>query len=387
MKFCLQNIPHLEIDPAFSSEREWLDHLRMLAELPYPSLALMPSILPIVRQRVPCKFGGFGWTDAQLQPLAFMSEQTNLRAYRWWASNLEVAFRIFPLREQWEDRGEGVRERCARPDFEALDFYEEVFASQGVRWLAVAPVAIADGERRGFLSAYRQKAAGPFADEEQTSLQHAVDALAMLDSKNNPLSALPTSDMKAVAETNLLIQADGSMSARSQEGARLIYLLGGANMHSLEWARPDWLALPDTVREAAQRLFEHDAGEIRQRLRIDQPWGRFDFFLEKLPHHSDAASAVVAVSLRYFEAVDITVARRLTGWPLSPREKRIVVAGARNPNLAQLAQALGITINTLKSYNKEMVDRLGIGSRQELIEALLSDDAAQYDLCYPGHSA
>lgn len=177
------------------------------------------------------------------------------------------------------------------------------------------------------------------------------------------------------------------MSARSQEGARLIYLLGGANMHSLEWARPDWLALPDTVREAARRLFEHDAGEMRQRLPIDQPWGRFDFFLEKLPHHSDAAGSGVAVSLRYFEAVDITVARRLAGWPLSPRKRRIAVAGARNPNIAQLAQVLGITINTLKSDNKEMVDRLGIGSRQELIEALLSDDAAQYDLCYARHSA
>lgn len=205
MKYFLQNFPHLQIDPAFSSEREWLDHLRGLTELPYPSLALMPSILPIGRQRVQCKFGGFGWTDAQLQPLAFMSEQTNLPAYRWWASNLEAVFRIFPLREQWEDRGEGLRERIAGPDSEALDFCEEVFASQGVRWLAMAPVAIADGERRGFLSAYRQKAAGPFTDNEQASLQHAADALATLDSKNNSLSALPTSDMNAVAETNLLI--------------------------------------------------------------------------------------------------------------------------------------------------------------------------------------
>ena len=93
--------------------------------------------------------------------------------------------------------------------------------------------------------------------------------------------------------------------------------------------------------------------------------------------------AVVALGLRHFEAVGIAVARRLASWPLSPREKRIVVAGTRSANLAQLAEALGVKVNTLKSYNKEMVDRVGVGSRQALIEALLGDEAAEHDLC-PG---
>jgi len=164
----------------------------------------------------------------------------------------------------------------------------------------------------------------------------------------------------------------------------VIYLLGGANMHSLEWARPDWLALPEIAREAAQGLFAYAGSEARQRLRIDQSWGRLEFFLEKLPHRQRAAEeAVVALGLRYFEAVDISVARRLADWPPSSREKRIAVAGTRSANLAQLAEALGNQINTLKGYNKEMVDRLGAGSRQALTEALLGDEAAEHDLC-PG---
>lgn len=86
------------------------------------------------------------------------------------------------------------------------------------------------------------------------------------------------------------------------------------------------------------------------------------------------------IGIRYFEPIDITVARRLAGWPLSPKEKRILIASARNPAQHQLADALGITVNTLKSYNNEMVSRLGVESRHSRISALLSDQAARHDI-------
>lgn len=180
------------------------------------------------------------------------------------------------------------------------------------------------------------------------------------------------------------------MAARSEEAARLIYLLGGANMHTLDWARPDWLALPDLVRDTAKRLFEHAESELRQRVRVDQAWGRFEFSLEKMPHRHEHNEPLVVIGIRYFETVDITVARRLAGWPLSPREKRIVIAATRTGNLPELAEALGITVNTLKSYNKEMVDRLGVASRQDLIDLLLSEEVAEHDLVLarkPGFAA
>lgn len=378
----LSKLPGIEIDSRLGSDREWIDHLRILAELPYPSLALMPSILPLVRRRVPSALAGFGWADLNFSPLAFMTEHMHLRAYRWWATNLDVAFRMFPIREQWESRGESARLGCLAPEFEDTEFCQEVFISQGVRWITIAPVAIADGHRLGFLSLYREPEAGPYTSEEQARLLRGTDALAALDRPDNPLATLPASSLKEAAETSLLLQEDGSMVARSQEAARLIYLLGGANMHTLEWARPDWLALPAPVRDAAQWLFEHPDREGQRRVRIDQPWGRFEFTLEKMVHHQQAERPLVTVGLRYFEAVDITVARRLAGWPLTPREKTILIASTRSSNLAQLAGVLGISINTLKTYNKELVDRIGLGSRTALIDLLLGDEAAQFDSCH-----
>jgi DNA-binding CsgD family transcriptional regulator len=129
-------------------------------------------------------------------------------------------------------------------------------------------------------------------------------------------------------------------------------------------------------------MFARPEPELSQRVRIHQPWGRFDFLLEKMAEHHAPHEALVVVGIRYFEAIDITVARRLAGWPLSPREKRLIVASTRSGNLAELAQALKITVFTFKTYNKELVDRLQVGSRQQLIELLLSEDAARNELLF-----
>lgn len=380
MQYKFRQVPELIHNRSFGTDREWLEHLRLIAELPYPSLALMPSILPIIRCRVSNTVGGFGWTDLDFAPLAYMTDQMHLSAYQWWASNLEVAFGMFPIAEQWASRGEMVRRICLGADFETSALFREVLVPQGLRWMTIAPGTIAGGTRLGFLSMYRPREAGPYTDREQELLLRAAKALAALDRPANPLSALPACPMREVAQASALVRADGSMAARSQEAARLIYLLGGANMHTLDWARPDWFALPASVREAAQRLFDHPDSELRQRVRIDQAWGRFEFALEKMPHQLDEKEPLVIIGIRYFEAVDITVARRLAGWPLSPREKSIVIAGTRSGTLPDLAEALGITVNTLKSYNKEIVDRLGVASRQDLIDLLLGEEAAIHDL-------
>lgn len=378
--FRLRALPAVTVDTAFTSEREWINHLRILAELPYPSLALMPSILAVVRCRLIADLCGFGWTDQHLSPRSFMTEYMNEGAYRWWVSNLDVAFRMFPIKVQLEGRGNIIRHACTAPGFEESDFCREILVGQGMRWMALAPASIAGGQGYGFMSVYRELKHGPYTDEEQSRLACAVEALAALDSPNNPLAALPPCALKESDESKLLIRADGTMAARSMEAMRLIYLLGGANMFTLEWARPDWLALPDQIRATAQALFRLQEHEARRRIRIDQSWGRFDFVLEKMSDREIAGAAVVMIGIRYHEPIDITVARRLAGWPLSPREKRILVAATRTANLAELAEALGITVNTLKSYNKELVDRLGVESRQALIDLLLSDEAAHRDL-------
>lgn len=382
VRYRLSGLSAVEIDTRFASERDWLAHLALLADLPYPSMALLPSILATVRCRVDGTVGGFGWTDGGMNPTAFMTEHMNLRAYRWWADNAREFFEQCPIQEQWVSQGESFRSFVASDEFAQTAFFREVFGSQSLRWATLAPVRIADGTGYGFLSIYRSDEMGPFTDQEQARLCAGTQALAGLDRRDNPWSTLAPAAMALSGEASLLVRPGGALQARSQEAARLLYLQGGANMHTLEWARMDWQALPPDVREATQKLFERPEAEATAQVETQQPWGRFDFLLEKMTENEDPSTAIVVVGIRYFEAIDITVARRLAGWPLSPREKRLVVAGTRSASLAELAQALGITVLTLKTYNRELVDRMQVGSRQQLIERLLSSDTARHELVF-----
>ncbi|MDR2333612.1 MAG: hypothetical protein LBE61_09030 [Burkholderiaceae bacterium] len=381
MHYRLSSLPELEIGKGFVSERDWLAHLGVLADLPYPSLSLMPSILSIIRKGVAGEICGFGWANGAMHPVAFMTENMNLRAYHWWNHNAGEFFALCPVQEQWDSQGESFRQVVTAPEFTRTGMFREVYGSLGVRWATLAPVQLADGQGYGFLSIYRAEAAGPYTAEEHACLQRGTRALASLDRQDNPWHRLAPAETALASAASLIVRPDGSLSARSREAARLLYLQGGATMSVLEWVRMDWLALPPQVREMAQWMFAQPESEISRRVGLQQPWGRFEFVLEKVLEHraSAAAEALIIVNIHYFEAIDITVARRLAGWPLSPREKRIVIAGARCTDLAELADALQITLLTLKTYNRELVGRLQVGSRQRLIELLLSDEAARHD--------
>jgi len=364
------------VDPttrSFASEREWLDHLRILAELPYPSLPLALSILPIARLWVRADMGGLGWAqDGSIYPDAFVTEYLNERAFVWWQQNLEYVFtELHPLKELIETQGNSHRALCDAPGFADTEYYREVMQRQGFRWAALAPVRLQIEHRWSFLALYRSAEHGRFTDEEQSALYKGAQALAQLDSPTNPMAALPPCEQREVASSSLIISSDGNMVMRSQSALHLLYLLGEADAHSMDWARPDWGALPQSAREFVQIMFEAQSLELRRTLKLQRPWGSFEFALEKMPNRSMPGASVVVINIRYFEPIDITVARRLTGWKLSPREKRILIASTREVSLAKLAETFGITLHTLKGYNKELVDRLGAESRQAIIDHLL----------------
>ena len=178
--------------------------------------------------------GGFGWADADLDPLAFMSERMNERAFNWYLKNYQVAFKLMPISMQIESGGDIGRRVCESPGFEDSEFYREILKSYGVRWLALAPVRLCDNITWGFTSLYRRAEDGPFSDAEQASLVHATQVFSGLDCPDNPLAKLPDGERHEISAASLLLRADGTMAARSQEAMQLLYMLLDAPMHSLD---------------------------------------------------------------------------------------------------------------------------------------------------------
>ena len=79
----------------------------------------------------------------------------------------------------------------------------------------------------------------------------------------------------------------------------------------------------------------------------------------------------VLVVISQLEPADLAVARQLRDWPLTPREKQLVVASTRELSHRELAAEMGCTVGTLKGYVNALHAKLGVDSRDELLNLLL----------------
>lgn len=176
-----------------------------------------------------------------------------------------------------------------------------------------------------------------------------------------------------VARSNelLLFDTNGNMLARSADATHRLYLAHGAHMGMLAWARADLDTLPDTIREDIRLWLRQTPTAGRRQWQENRISGHFHYHAEYLPPLGTRTPPLLAVSIGHSEPADLRVARNLLHWPMSPQEKRIVIASTRKPSLVELAGALGLTVGTLKSYVNRLQSRFGVGTRAELVESVL----------------
>jgi DNA-binding CsgD family transcriptional regulator len=360
----------------YLSERAWLDHLSLMAQLPYASWALIPSISSVIRQHIDWDMFGFGWDDSRTyQPLACWTTPINDSAMQTFMAQFDKFFDAMPIRMMVESRGRLLRQIEGLPEFEDSIHYKDFLAPHNVRWGVLGIVHLSP-DTLAVLSLFRSATRGRFTDDDQLVVDRIADALAGMDSAQKPLASL---DAAACVETRcatLQLHPDGTMLMRSPVSRDILFQARQTGMGPPDWARADWHALPNDVADAAKAMFASHEKYARQELQHVYAWGQFDFLLEKTPLLDGADKKVVTVIIRQHEPIDIIVARRLWGQALSPREKRIIIASTRNPGQVQLASALGITVPTLKTYINQLKHRLGITSRQALITRLLDEERA-----------
>lgn len=359
--------------PVLSPRQEaaWLAHLELLADLPYPATALMPTVLAALRRGFDVDIGSFGWVAGpHLEPVAYWSERITEPVFRWFTAHLDLLFAEFPLRQQLESDGEVVRMIQAMPGYEDHWHYRELLGPLGVRWAAAVPVFDRRGNCDGFLYLFRRPEAGPYDDEDQARLRRARDRLRTLGETS--ATSLAPCPLRTAATAVLHVDATGRLLARGQRAIELLYLCHDARTGVLDWAAADLSALPASAREMVGRLLAATDGPDAVQCTEIREAGRFDFRAERLLA-LDGGPPQVAVTITHLEPVDITVARQLLDWPLSPQEKRLLVASVRQPGQQLLADTLGITVATLKSYVNRLQAKLAVPSRQALIDRLLAE--------------
>lgn len=354
--------------PHYTSERAWFDHLRVLSDLPYPSWALMPTIMETVRRHVAGSVVNFIWIDAdRLSPLALWVDPINEQAYDSSISSIFATMEVqLPLTTMLESRGRAILAIEDSPDYEQCAMYTHVFAPYGIHWGMSVPLRMGRNGL-GIMGIFRAKREQRYTDAEWERWDRVAEILGHLDrGSDNPWHRLPAADFRENSSAMLWLDARGHIAARGAATRNILFLARRTGMGPPDWMRNDWHALPPEIRVVAEAMLAGNEEPAERRISMRLDWGWFDFILEKMPVASADGQSTIGIAIRHQEPADIALARKLWGWPLSPQEKRILIASLRRPSLAQLAETLGLTVGTLKGYINEMKKRFDTESLHDL---------------------
>ncbi len=352
------------------STAAWLAHVRLAASLPYPSWVLMPTLLTLAREHVDGAVFSFMWFDrAEERPTALWIDPINDAAYRGYLAGHPEIFMEYPVQQMLEGRGRAIRALERTPEYETGPMYQCVLRPLGVHWGMGVPVAMG-GDGLGFVSVCREREKGSYDDADWGLWDRFADCLGGLESRLNRWATLPCADFRETTSSTLWLDREGRLRTHGPMLRRLLFLLRHKGLGPPDWSRCDSSALPAEILPALASMFdEHAPSTLERRLECDA--GRFHFVLERMQVTPEQPEPLVGVTIRHHEPLDLIAARRLWGWPLSPQEKRILIATARHASLAQMAGSLGIGLGTLKGYNNTLLDRFGVESRDALLARVL----------------
>lgn len=355
----------------------WLAHLQLLAELPYAFDALIPSVLSALRQGLRADYGTF--TPLQPHTLrsgAIFAERFEPNVMGWLCAARETAQAAHSAELMVRSDGNSRRALCLAPGYEDNPLYRHILGPLGTRWSMTAPLLDAAGKVRGLLYLHRAAAHGPFSDAEQAQLRRARDVLRPL-AHPRPAAAgaderIPRVDLR---RASLVMDGRGRFIGMGAGAREMLYRCAEPGPGATAWLEPGAEALPAPVRADALAMLR----AAQRRSGVPQPAprrlrgqaGEYEFRLELLDAPSGGADAMVVVHVQQQEPADITLARRLARWKLSPQERRLLTGSLRHPEQHALAEHLGVSLHTLKSYSKEMIRRHGFASRQHMAEAVL----------------
>jgi DNA-binding CsgD family transcriptional regulator len=360
---------------SFSREdAQWLEGIELLATLPYPAPMLMPRLLQAIRTRIDAAFGGVGWVaDERLRPTSYWSERLSEAAYRAYSRNLDEFLDELPLRMQLETDGEAMRALQHSEAFETHWYLNDILLPLGVRWAMGVPLFSQTGACTGFLYVFREASRKPFSDDEQARLRWVRDQMRALSVQAS--SVQTNTPLRSSQTVTLQFARDGAMVARSEHAEGVLYLCNEGRTGVLDWASPNVEALPAAIRNEFGQFIAGLTDRRSMASEVATSCGYFEVRAERLQRLAGGDTDTF-VTIRHWEPVDLIVASRLLQSSLTLQEKRILIATAQQKEHKDIADSLGVTVGTLKSYVNRLLQKLDVDSREAIVDRLLSEKDA-----------
>lgn len=340
--------------------------LRQLCALRLPAMLSLPSLLPVLRQIVPAEHAAFFFCDGQ-------GQITNLYAERmlapqamasYYARHYESDFRLKYLARV--ARSSPVSRYSPGAADKAAPYYREVLGVLGGDHILYGIVR-RGSHVLGQLSLYRGPDGPAFtaADEEALGdvLHYLGEALAV------PTPMHVADDQGQVAEeAAAVLTPSGETLFADPNWNRLVRLARGDSIAPAK-ARAEGEALPLFVRAvlAAALAAPHAVH------RVDSPWGGFVF----RPHLLSGPTGLQVVALRVtrMTAEPLQLMLGAASLPLSPKQREVALLVARGHSNPEIAQQLGMALNTASYHVKQVFMRLDVHDRGA-VERVLRQSAA-----------
>ena len=350
-------------------------HVRQLCCLGLSGEQLMPPLLKAVRELVGAESAAFFWVDAQGEMTKLYSERTLPEAV------MKVYF------ERYYDTGESAfrqafNERAQQPDAvmtvspsaaaERSPYYNEIMQQLEAHHVLYGIVR-EQGQALGQLSLYRPKSARAFSGVQRAELTSIMRYIGHGVAQRTRQALAADEFLDAADDAVFLMGADARVTRLSVPAQKLLSLatLGqiGPDVVTAgiaEAARPVLLGLVLQLRSA---LAGSDVAPPM--LVVDNTWGRFvlrAYAVSDAPLEGDAP---IAVRIHRQEPMLLRFVGALNGLGLSPQQREIAALLARGSSNQEMAQVLGLSVNTIAYHIKQLFLRLDTHDRQQMIGKVL----------------
>jgi DNA-binding CsgD family transcriptional regulator len=350
-------------------------HIRQLCCLDLPAEQLVPALLKAVRQLVDADSAGFFWVDShgdltslyaeRLLPAPVM-ESYFARYYESDGSSFRRAFTERMLGTQTVIASSPTAESQSSP------IYNEVLRHLDAHHVLYG-IARESGHAIGQMSLYRSKAARAFSATQKTELSGIMRYVAHGVSHRQRRGADVNDYQDTDDDAVFLADAGGEISQLSSASRKLLALatqgkIGPASsIDELDYAaRPALRGLVERL-----RLVLVGIDTEPPRIILHNAFGRFVLRAYSLGDAPLQPGSNIAVSIRRQEPLLLKFVGALSGLALSPQQREVAVGLARGSSNRELAEALGISINTVAYHIKQLFQKLDAHDRPEMMAKVL----------------
>ena len=353
--------------------------IRQLCCLGLPGELLVPSLLPALRELVPSDSAGFFWVDSR-------GDMTNLYAERLLPPEvMSLYFERFydgrgsAFRHAFLERArapEGVVATTAEGDFTRTAYYNEILRKLDAHHVLYGIVRD-QGAALGQVSLYRATDAPPFSARERADLTSVVRYISHGVAAGIAATVTGAGSYQDTDDEAMLVLEGGAIRHASEKARRLLLLATTSEINAASLGAAVDERASQALKHVCERLQAVGRGEdsAPPAITLESKWGRYVMRAYWLDDDR-SARAPIGVRIQRQEPMILRFVQAMGRLPLSPQQREIALAIAQGKSTQEIADALGVSANTVAYHIKQLFLKLDVHDRAGAVARITSGDTA-----------